>query len=147
MNVKQLSVALVAGSFAVTLLAGPAEAATTTVRIVRSAGTCPASITVRWTSRQFEGGSEMDVTALTMPVATVSELVSATRKRIEFQAGLRPAYATCAGIGRDGGDVFTLRGGKLSFVINNEISSGQYPGILELDVNGGNPHVRLGIAD
>jgi hypothetical protein len=139
--------AIAAGSFIMASLAGPAQASTTTVRIVRSAGTCPASIAVRWTSKQFEGGSEMDVTALTMTVATVSELVSATRKRIEFQADLRPAYATCAGIGRDGGDVFTLRGGKLSFVITNEISSGQYPGILELDVNGGNPHVRLGIAD
>ena len=147
MKLKQLTLAIAASSLAMTALCGPAEAATTTVRIVRSAGSCPASITVRWTSKQFEGGSEMDVTALTMTVATVSELVSATRKRIEFQADLRPAYATCSGVGRDGGDAFTLRGGKLSFVINNEISSGQYPGILELDVNGGNPHVRLGIAD
>jgi hypothetical protein len=147
MQRKHLVRAIVAGSFITASLAGPAQASTTTVRIVRTAGTCPASIAVRWTSKQFEGGSEMDVTALTMTVATVSELVSATRKRIEFQADLRLAYATCAGIGRDGGDVFTLRGGKLSFVINNEISSGQYPGILELDVNGGNPHVRLGIAD
>ena len=86
----------------------------------------------------------MDVTALTMPVATLSWLVSATPKRIEFQANLRPPYATCAGIGRDGGDVFTLRGGKLSFAINNEFSSGTWPGIMELDVKGGNPHVRLG---
>jgi hypothetical protein len=147
MQRKHLVRAIVTGSFITALLAAPAQASTTNVRIVRSAGTCPASIAVRWTSKQFEGGSEMDVTALTMTVATVSELVSATRKRIEFQADLRPAYASCAGIGRDGGDVFTLRGGKLSFVINNEISSGQYPGILELDVNGGNPHVRLGIAD
>ena len=130
-----------------TSVAGPAEAATASVRIVRSAGTCPASITVRWTTKQFEGGSEMDITAVTMAVATVSELVSATRKRIEFQADLRPAYASCVGAGRDGSDVFMLRGGKLRFVINNEISSGTYPGILELDVNGGNPHVRLGIAD
>jgi hypothetical protein len=147
MQRKHLMRAIVAGAFIAASLAGPAGATTTNVRVVRSAGTCPASIAVRWTSKQFEGGSEMDVTALTMTVATVSELVSATRKRIEFQADLRPAYASCTGIGRDGGDVFTLRGGKLSFVINNEISSGQYPGILELDVNGGNPHVRLGIAD
>ena len=147
MQRKHLVRAIAAGAFMTASLAAPAQASTTNVRIVRSAGTCPASIAVRWTSKQFEGGSEMDVTALTMTVATVSELVSATRKRIEFQADLRPAYATCAGTGRDGGDVFTLRGGKLSFVINNEISSGQYPGILELDVNGGNPHVRLGIAD
>lgn len=147
MQLKPLCVAMVAGSFVMASVAGPAEAMTTSVRVVRSAGTCPASITVRWTSKQFEGGSEMDVTALTMAVATVSELVSATRKRIEFQADLRPAYASCVGAGRDGGDEFTLRGGKLHFVINNEISSGTYPGILELDVNGGNPHVRLGIAD
>jgi len=147
MQLKPLCFALTAGSFVIASLAAPADATTTGVRVVRSAGTCPASITIRWTSKQFEGGSEMDVTALTMAVATVSELVSATRKRIEFQADLRPAYASCVGIGRDGADVFTLRGGKLRFVINNEITSGTYPGILELDVNGGNPHVRLGIAD
>ena len=147
MQAKLVRRAIVAGSFITALLAGPAEAATTNVRIVRSAGTCPASIAIRWTSVQYEGGSTMDVTALTMTVATVSELVSATRKRIEFRADLRPQYASCVGAGRDGGDVFTLRGGKLTFVINNEISSGQYPGVEELDVKTGNPHVILGIAD
>ncbi|MDQ6926468.1 MAG: hypothetical protein M3154_09555, partial [Candidatus Eremiobacteraeota bacterium] len=65
----------------------------------------------------------------------------------EFEADLRPAYASCVGTGRDGDDTFTLRRGKLTFVITNEISSGVYPAILELDVKGGNPHVSLGIAD
>ena len=147
MQAKQVIRAVAAGSFIAALLAAPAEASTTNVRIVRSAGTCPASIAIRWTSTQYEGGSTMDLTALTMTVATTSELVSATRKRIEFRADLRPQFASCAGTGRDGGDVFTLRGGKLTFVINNEISSGQYPGVEELDVKGGNPHVILGIAD
>ncbi len=147
MHAKQVSRAIVAGSFITALLTGTAQASTTNVRIVRSAGTCPASIAIRWTSVQYEGGSTMDVTALTMAVATGSELVSATRKRIEFRADLRPQYASCVGTGRDGGDVFILRGGKLTFVINNEISSGQYPGVEELDVKGGNPHVTLGIAD
>ncbi len=147
MQLQQLGRAIGAGTLIMTALARPADASTTTVRIVRSAGTCPASITVRWTSKQFEGGSELDVTALTMPVATLSELVSATPKRIEFQANLRPPYASCAGIGRDGGDVFVLRGGRLSFVINNAFSSGTWPGIMEIDVKSGNPHVILGIAD
>jgi len=147
MQTKRLSLAVAAGSLIMAALARPADATTTTVRIVRSAGTCPASIGVRWTARQFEGGSELDVTALTMAVATVSELVSATPKRIEFQASLRPPYATCAGIGRDGGDVFALRGGRLSFVINNELSSGTWPVITEIDVKSGNPHFILGIAD
>ena len=147
MKANQARRAVVAGAFITALLPGAAQASTTNVRIVRSAGTCPASIAIRWTAKQFEGGSEQDITALTNTVATVAELVSATRKRIEFQADLKPAYASCAGTGRDGGDTFTLRGGKLTFVITNEISSGVYPGILELDVNGGIPHVRLGIAD
>lgn len=147
MQAKHLARVVVAGSFIMTLLAAPAAAATTNVRIVRSAGTCPASIAIRWTATQYEGGSTMSVTALTMPVATLAALVSATRKRIEFEADLRPAYASCVGTGREGDDVFTLRGGKLRFVMTNGISSGQYPGILELDVNGGNPHVSLGIAD
>ncbi|HEY0381803.1 MAG TPA: hypothetical protein VGC72_06355 [Candidatus Elarobacter sp.] len=147
MQAKLVRRAIVASAFITVLLTGPAEASTTNVRIVRSAGTCPAAIAIRWTSVQYEGGSTMDVTALTMAVATTSELVAATRKRIEFRADLRPQYASCTGTGRDGGDVFTLRGGKLTFVINNEISSGQYPGVEELDVKGGNPHVILGIAD
>jgi len=129
MQAKQTIRAIVAGSFITALLTGAAEASTTNVRIVRTAGTCPASIAIKWTSVQYEGGSTLDVTALTMAVATVSELVSATRKRIEFRADLRPRYASCVGTGRDGGDLFTLRGGKLTFVINNEISSGQYPGV------------------
>jgi len=147
MQLRQVALAVVATSFIAAFPAGPADASTTNVRIVRSAGTCPASIAIRWTSVQYEGGSTMDVTALTMTVATASELVSATRKRIEFRADLRPQFASCVGTGNDGNDVFALRGGKLTFVINYEISSGQYPGVEELDVKGGNPHVVLGIAD
>ncbi len=147
MKAQHVGRTLVAGSFIMALSAGTADASTTNVRIVRSAGTCPASITIRWTAVQYEGGSTVDVTAVTRPVASLAALVSATRKRIEFEADLRPAYVSCVGTGRDGADVFTLRGGKLSFVITNEISSGVYPGILQLDVNGGNPHVSLGIAD
>jgi hypothetical protein len=144
---KRVIPALAAGCL---MLAGPAAAArsmTQNVHIVRTAGTCPASIAVRTTAVPFEGGATYDVTATTFAVAFVSELVIATPKRIEFRAGLRPAYASCAGTGRYEGNVFTLHGGKLGFVINNSISSGTYPHIIELDVKGGNPHVSMGIAD
>ncbi|MDQ6926469.1 MAG: hypothetical protein M3154_09560, partial [Candidatus Eremiobacteraeota bacterium] len=83
MQAKHVFCALVAGSFITASAAGPAQAGTTKVRIVRSAGTCPASIAIRWTSVQYEGGATMDVTVVTIPVANLAALVSATRKRIE----------------------------------------------------------------
>jgi hypothetical protein len=148
MHVKRSGAAFVAGSLIIGALAVPAQASTTAVAIARTAGTCPASIAVTTASVPHEGGATIDVTAKTSAVAYVSELVSATPKRIEFRASLKPAYASCTGAGRDAsGNAFTLRGGKLSFVIAGSVSSGQYPVILELDVNGGDPHVRLGIAD
>lgn len=148
MHVKRSGWALVAGSLIVGAPVLAAQASMTSVPIVRAAGTCPASIPVTTTSVPHEGGATVDVSAKTSAVAYVSELVSATPKRIEFRADLKPAYASCTGTGHDAsGNAFALRGGKLSFVIAGSVSSGQYPVILELDVNGGNPHVRLGIAD
>jgi hypothetical protein len=148
MHVKRWACTAVAGSLVIGVPALPAQAGTTAVAIVRAAGTCPASIALTTTSVAHEGGATVDVTAKTSAVAYVSELVSATPKRIEFRADLKPAYASCSGAGHDAmGNAFMLRGGKLSFMIAGSVSSGQYPVILELDVNGGDPHVRLGIAD
>ena len=59
--------------------------------IVRSAGTCPAAIAVRTASQGYEGGVKLDISVKTLAVAYVSELVSATPKRLEFSAELRPA--------------------------------------------------------
>jgi hypothetical protein len=120
------------------------------VHIVRSAGTCPAAIAVRTVSQGYEGGVKLDISAKTLTAAYVSELVSATPKRLEFSAELRPAYASCQGAGHssDGKHTFTLKAGKLTYVLTPGLGPNATPPALsDVEVVGGFPRVLMAFSD
>jgi hypothetical protein len=127
--------------------AGSAEI--TAVRVVRSAGSCPATIPVSVTTKQYEGGSTTDVTARTMTAAFTAVLISATRKQIVFDAELRPAYASCEGKGTaDGMHTFALHHGRLAYTIT--LARGPedaYNAIVDVGVVNGLPHATVQFAD
>ena len=117
---------------------------------MRVAGTCPAAIAVRTVSQGYEGGVNLDISAKTLTVAYVSELVSATPKRLEFSAELRPAYASCRGAGHsaDGQHAFTLKVGKLTYVLTPGLGpNATPPGITDVEVVGGFPRVLMAFSD
>jgi hypothetical protein len=120
------------------------------VHIVRSAGTCPAAIAVRTASQGYEGGVKLDISVKTLAVAYVSELVSATPKRLEFSAQLRPAYASCRGAGHsvDGKHAFTLKAGRLTYVLTPGLGpNATPPAITDVEVVGGFPRVTMAFSD
>jgi hypothetical protein len=128
--------------------AGSAE--TTAVRVVRTAGSCPATIPVSVVTKQYEGGSTTDVTARTMTAAFTAVLISATRKQIVFDAELRPAFASCEGKGTttDGMHAFVLHRGRLGYTIT--LARGpeaDYDAIVDVGVTGGLPHATVQFAD
>jgi hypothetical protein len=128
----------------------PGGVETLQVHIVRSAGTCPAAIAVRTASQGYEGGVKLDISVKTLAVAYVSELVSATPKRLEFNAELRPAYASCRGAGHsvDGNHTFTLKAGKLTYVLSPGLGpNATPPAITDVEVVGGFPRVMMAFSD
>jgi hypothetical protein len=128
----------------------PASVETVQVHVVRSGGTCPAAIAVRIVSQGYEGGVKLDISAKTLAVAYVSELVSATPKRLEFSAELRPAYAACLGAGHsaDGKHAFTLKAGKLTYVLTPGLGpNATPPAISDVEVVGGFPRVLMAFSD
>ena len=123
---------------------------TVAVAIARTAGACPASIAVRTVTRGYEGGLTLDVTAQTAAVTFASDLVSATPRRIVFDALLRPAYESCTGSGRskDGIFAFALRGGKLTYVITpGKGANATPPALLDVSTEGQNPRVKMAFTD
>lgn len=118
------------------------------VHIARTAGTCPPSIAVEVTSKQYEGGGIFDYLAQTMKPAYAAQLVSATPQHIVFEAQLRPAYASCEGTGSSGEYVFALHRGTLRFTVSpSKGPDNVYPGLNDVGISKGMPHVNLSIPD
>jgi hypothetical protein len=141
-----------AASFAFVLAAVPlaalSQTTTQTVAIVRSSGTCPKSIAITVKTKQYAGGVMLDYTAQTMVPAYTAELVSATPQRIVFDAQLHEAFASCEAAGRSGAFSFTLHKGKLTYVLTNAKGpDAVYPGLLDVSVDDGLPHVKMAIPD
>jgi hypothetical protein len=116
-----------------------------TVKIARTAGTCPRAMQVSVVTTRFDGGATFDVTARTASVADPTQLVSATVHRIDFAARVIPTYATCEGAGRSSGYAFTFDRGKVAFVmtIAGEVDE---PPVL-IDVSADPPHVKFAQPD
>jgi hypothetical protein len=128
----------------------PGSVETLHVHVVRSAGTCPTAIDVRIVSQGYEGGVKLDISAKTLSAAYVSELVSATPKRLEFNAQLRPAYGACQGAGHspDGKHTFTLKAGTLTYVLTPGLGpNATPPAITDVEVVGGFPRVLMAFSD
>ena len=121
---------------------------TSTHRIVRSAGTCPAGVTLLTRARPYEGGAAFETVLRTSAFAMPPRVVTATQDRVVFFAPrLAPAYATCEGSARftDSGSRYTvtLHGGTMRFVF---ISS---PELQEIRarVASGDPVITSAVAD
>jgi hypothetical protein len=150
MKIRMAASALFAVACA-TVAADAAQPETTTVKvaIVRTTGTCPATIPIKVTTTGFDGGVTLDITAQTMGAAYASELLSATPQRIAFAAELRSPYESCEGSGRTKDHLygFTLHSGKLSFVVIPGVGpNATPPGLLDVSV-GGTPHVKMAFTD
>jgi hypothetical protein len=142
--------ALVCAALPLAAIAQTTTTATTTVRIVRSAGNCPATIPVVVATTQYEGGSTIDVTARTMTAAFTAALISATRKQIVFDAELRPAYVSCEGKGRttEGLHEFVLHHGRLGYTITlAHGAEAEYDALLDVGVVRGFPHATVSFGD
>jgi len=140
--------AVVALSLALAPLAVRAQTSTLSVSIIRTAGSCPGSITVSVVTKQYPGGFTMDYTAKTAAAANAVKVTASTPQRIAFTGSLLPAYRSCQGVGKSNENAFTLHGGTLSYVISpGKGPNGTYPGALRVNVVKGLPHANVSITD
>jgi hypothetical protein len=123
----------------------PIRSNVVTVKIARTAGTCPRAMQVDVVTTRYDGGATFDVTARMTSLADPSQLVSATVHRIDFIARLVPAYATCEGSGRTSDYAFTFDRGKVAFVVTPAGEVDEPPVLI--DVSADPPHVKFGQPD
>lgn len=148
MKMRSARIAVLACTFAALPLPAPAQRTSQSVRIVRTAGACPASIAVAVTTKQYAGGGMFDYVAQTTPAAYVAELVSATPQHVVFDAQLVPAYASCEGAGTADEYRFNLHKGKLTFTLSpGKGPDNVYPGLIDVGIVKGMPHVSLAVPD
>ncbi|MBW4564486.1 MAG: hypothetical protein KME32_25785 [Mojavia pulchra JT2-VF2] len=76
---------------------GPISAPNVTLKVQRSAGTCPQTIGLWWFVLPYEGGAEHTVVADTRAFSDSAKLVSSNKQVVEFVSPLRDNYASCVG--------------------------------------------------
>jgi hypothetical protein len=116
--------------------------------IVRSAGTCPKTVTLATHAKGYEGGADIEITARTNAFAAAPRAVVTRPARIEFLATkLKPDYASCEATARfsDAGNSYqlALHAGTMRFIV---LPSAELT-LMSTSVASGNPTVKFGIAD
>jgi hypothetical protein len=116
--------------------------------IMRSAGTCPKTVTLATYVKGYEGGADIEITVRTNTFAAAPHTIVKRPSRIEFVATkLKPDYADCEATARFSNAAnqyqLALHSGGMKLVI---LPSAELT-MMGTSVTAGNPIVKFGVAD
>lgn len=121
------------------------------IPVQRQRGNCPAQVQLTTSWRWYEGGGEHLVIPETTATAGRARYVTGTAKTAEYQAPLKPAFASCVAEVRPSADLpyrLIWKDGRLTFRVELPADTPANPSqISQRAILGGRPYVRWQIAD
>jgi len=122
-------------------------------KVTRTSGSCPQTIGI-WTSvRQYEGGAEFSVIANTAALAGPARLVRSNKKSAEFSAPLKSNFASCVGTATSQDEtlnyyIFRFQNGNVIFRVQLPKDTPSNPSEISIKkVISAQPAVRWALAD
>jgi hypothetical protein len=120
------------------------------IAVASTSGSCPQSVSISISNRQYEGGMENTVTAETGAIAGAARIVSYGQKFVKYSAALKQEYSSCIGRSRamTGESPYKLefQNGQVNFIVDlRNISKTSQ--ISRVRVISSRPYVQWAIAD